>query len=658
MTDDAEERTRTHAENEVFRNFLDSCVPKQLRSIRGWAEDEVVIPSGPSEGYHFDSDRLPYSRLLLEELGDWQRHVVTGPTQSGKSFHAFVLVIMYYVFELGEDVIVGIPDINMAGDKWAEDILPVIEKSQYKDLLPKVGAGSKGAAKLTKVKFGNGRHIRFMSSGGSDKQRAAATARVLVVTETDGMDIVASTSQEGQTKIQQLEGRVRAFGDSALKFFECTVSTEDAFTWVEYNRGTASKIVHKCRACGEYVSPEREDLVGWKEAKDEIEAGELGRFACPNKSCGIYFSEEDRKEMNLNARLIHRGQTIDSNGVIHGEPPRTNTLGFRWSGFQNLLYSVSMLAREEWLALHSENPIIADIARNQQAWAKPSKDPNIEKIPLDVAIVQGIDERYLGRCSGFAKGELPEGSERPTAAIDCSHDLLQWSVEAKVGKRIHVVDYDFFRTSSPHVVGYGQAVFNGIMELVPQICERYPDLSIGLIDSGNWTSEILDAIAQLQEIGAGLTGSDSAGWHPSHGLGKYLHPNRGARNKRLPKGTEQTWHISTTHGRTKVINFDPDTLKHRVHGGFLIRPLRSGEYVPGAISLWGSDPEEHAEFARQVMAEEWVDEFIKGKEPRKHWKKIRRDNHMLDVCVLNMVGRMVANSGLMVRRSFALPGRK
>lgn len=34
--------------------------------------------------------------------------------------------------------------MDMASDKWREDLLPVIERSKYRDLMPTKGGGSRG----------------------------------------------------------------------------------------------------------------------------------------------------------------------------------------------------------------------------------------------------------------------------------------------------------------------------------------------------------------------------------------------------------------------------------------------------------------------------------------------------------------------------------
>jgi phage terminase large subunit GpA-like protein len=634
------------SEQVVLTEFLDSCTPPPLRGFAEWAESEIILPSGPFVDYEFRCDRLPFSKLLLNEFGKWERHIITGPTQSGKSLLAFVLVIMYHLFELREDVIVGVPDINMAGDKWSEDIKPVILSSSYADQLPTSGPGSKGAERLTKIRFRNSKFLRFMSAGGNDKQRAGATARVLVVTETDGMDVVAETSQEGQTKMQQIEGRVRAFGDSAVIFAECTTSTEDAYTRREYLAGTASKIVHPCGSCGEWVSPEREHFVGWEDAPDMVTAGKRGAFTCP--SCGVYYTEEDRQEMNQNARLIHRGQSITPEGEIVGPIPPTNTLGFRWSAFQNLLTSMKKLAQEEWTALQTDDPTVAQIMRNQQVWAMPAENPNIEKVPISVSIVRGSDPKYAGRCSGLDRGEVPGDCEYITAMIDIGRRVLSWEVVAWCRNHSHTIDYGFHETEQPDVVGDAVAISDALTCLTDELEAKYVGLKIGLIDCGNWRDVILNWVQSSQ----------SRIWKPSHGLSDYRHPTQYTRQRR-PSPNGDHWHLSRDTNGIWVVNFDPNRWKHVVHSAFLIQPITDSEEIAaGCIQVYGDNPKAHGEFAAQITAERWEEEFKKGRSSgvsiQRAWKKYRRDNHMLDCRVGNFVARSIVESNKILQND----GRK
>ena len=80
-----------------------------------------------------------------------------------------------------------------------------------------------------------------MSGGGSDKSRAGFTSRVVVLTETDGMDQAGATSRESD-KVTQLEARTRAYGNRKRIYMECTVSTEGGRIWQEYLHGRQSKV--------------------------------------------------------------------------------------------------------------------------------------------------------------------------------------------------------------------------------------------------------------------------------------------------------------------------------------------------------------------------------------------------------------------------------
>ena len=54
----------------------------------------------------------------------------------------------------------------------------------------------------------------------------------------------------------------------------------------------------------------------------------------------------------------------------------------------------------------------------------------------------------------------------------------------------------------------------------------------------------------------------------------------------------------------------------------------------GSITLYGSEPVMHSAWARGVMAEEWITEYITGKGDRSRWKVNSKHNHPLDVTAL------------------------
>lgn len=307
--------------------FLGQSRPPRLRTMREFAEQEIVIPDGPFQGRRFRCHRQPYTGLWFDAVdsGRWNRYVATGPTQSGKSLACFVIPILYHLFEIGETVICGLPDMDMAADKWREAILPAIEQSRFRELLPRSGGGSRGG-RVETLKMRNGATLKFMSGGGSDKSRAGFTSRVVVITETDGMDQPGMTSREAD-KITQLEARTRAYGSRSRVYMECTVSTEQGRTWQEYTQGTQSRILLPCPHCSVWVSPEREHLTGWQGAESQASARQTGAFSCP--SCGAIWSSDERTAANQQGKLLHHGQTVDEQGSVQGEPRASDTLGFR-----------------------------------------------------------------------------------------------------------------------------------------------------------------------------------------------------------------------------------------------------------------------------------------------------------------------------------------
>ena len=279
-----------------------------------FAEQEIVIPSGPFEGLKFRADRQPFVRHWFDAVdsGRYSELVITGPSQSGKTLVGFVIPLLYHLFEVGETVIAAVPDRDIAADKWEQDIEPVLARTRYRDLLPSSGSGSKGGRSAS-IKFRNGTILRWMTAGGGDKSRAAFTSRVVCFTETDGFDIRTSTSTEAD-KIKQIEARTRSYPRDLRRIYkECTLTTDLGHTWQRYSQGTRSRILLPCPHCSECVAPERDDLVGWKGADSDEVARQASAFYCP--SCGEQWDEEQRREANARSLIVHRGQQVEDGHV-------------------------------------------------------------------------------------------------------------------------------------------------------------------------------------------------------------------------------------------------------------------------------------------------------------------------------------------------------
>ena len=604
-------------------------LPPRLRTMRQFAEQEIILPSGPYEGETFSVDRQPFARLWLDALdsGRWQRYACTAPSQSGKTLLGSLVPLLYHLFEIVERVVFGLPDMDMALDKWRDDILPVIERTRYRALLPKSGGGSRGG-RVRAVKFRNGAVLRFMSAGGGDKSRAGYTSRVLIVTEVDGFDASSITSREAD-KIKQLEARTRAYSSGLRRrtYLECTVSTEEGRIWQEYTHGTASRIILPCPHCAAWVSPEREHLLGWQDAESEIEARQKALFHCPQ--CGKPWTEEQRHTANLQCRLVHRGQEVHPDGQIVGSEPLCDTFGFRWSAVNNTFATSGDAALDEWRGVRAANEDNAQRELQQFVWCIPYAPPKLENAPLSS---EAVRQRFGHDRRGF----VPAETAHLTVAVDlglrvCWYMAVAWRADATG----HVVDYGTIEVRSDDL-----GLERGLMAALRDFRDstilkgwassdggalRVPDRV--LIDSG-WGDSTATVYAFCRE--------STVRFLPAVGRGvgqrfarRYSRPTKTGSTVQL---VGEDYHVAFLPKQSVfLVETNADYWKSWCHNR-----LRVAVGEPGGLSFFQSpNKNEHITLAKHLTAETQVEEFLPGKGTVIRWESRHRANHLLDCAYMN-----------------------
>lgn len=603
------------------RDFLRLSRSRKRRTMRQFAEEEIILPSGPFEGRTFRCDRQPFTAVFFDlvDSGQWNRIFVTGPSQSGKSVSCFSIPILYHLFEIGERVICGLPDMDMAADKWRDELLPVIERTRFAHLIPRSRGGSKRS-----IKFHNGAVLRFMSGGGGDKSRAAFTSRVIVMTEIDGMDESGGGSREAD-KITQLEARTRAYGSRKRIYGECTVTVEEGRTWREYTAGTRTQLYLPCPHCKAFVVIERENLCGHQAAMSKIEAQQNGAFACP--SCGETWSEDDRRAANRGMRPVHRDQTIEADGSIIGPAPPTDTLGFRWSGAHNLFFSSGELAADEWRLGREEDEENAEKESRQFIWAIPYKPPTIPDAQLS------WQELMMRQWRGWSKGRCPADAEFVTAGVDLGKWLAHWLAIAWMPDGIgHIVDYGRFDIATDHL-GVETATLAALREFRDAMLAGFP------VD--NDQPRVPDQVW----IDTKWKDSAAAAFQFVRESGDRFRPYRGRsakekRNYNRPKktGGEVRWigegmHIELRRDhQCLVVEIDADHWKTWLHDRLAVKLLdENSNRTPGSLSLYHTaTPKEHQALVKHLTAERKMREFVAGKGEVIFWDQIRKQNHWLD----------------------------
>jgi phage terminase large subunit GpA-like protein len=620
---------------EAFRWCLAAAQAPVLRTITDWAEAEILLPNGPFAGERYRHDRHPVSRLWFQAIdsGQWTRYAAAGPTQNGKTLLCYVMPVLYHLFEIGETVIIGLPDMAMAQDKWKEDFLPVIDASRYRELLPTTGEGSRGGDVKRAIKFRNGASLRFMSGGGGDKKRAGYTARVLAVTEVDGLDEAGEASREAD-KIEQLEGRTRAFGRTGKRIYlECTVSVEKGRIWQEIKQGTDSRIARPCPHCQEFVTPEREHLRGWKDVESEEEAAAKSAFHCP--SCSEPWTEDQRREAAARAVLVHRGQEIDTQGRITGDSPATQTLGFRWSAIDNPFVSAGDLGAEEWLAAKSRDRDNAEKKMRQFVWTLPYEPPEIDLTRLEA-------DHVAGRRGELRRGVVPADSIGIAVGVDTGKRELHWhAVAVRPTGNWPVIEYGT-QTVEWESLGTTRGLLAALHQLRTYFDSGWPvadgsprrTASQVWIDSGY--HEHTNAVYQFCGIANKELPAGSERYRPSKGFGEGQH--RTGRYVSPTRRTGDVVYVGNEYDIRRVrrngqllpgvllVHISVDSWKSQVHDR-----LSMPADEPGALTLWAAaDPGEHDEYSAHITAERKVEKFLPGRGRVIVWERIDRNNHFLD----------------------------
>jgi len=595
-----------------------------------WATENVIIPDGPYRGQPFDPDTQPFARTLLEAIDSdrWQRVVIVGPSQSGKTLLGFAIPTLYHLFGIGETVVCGLPILDMVNDKWREALLPVIESSpRLRSMLPRTGSGARGGQVKAAVRFTNGATLRFMTSGGSDKSRAGFSARVLVVTEADALGAVKKTSDEADP-LRQMEARTRAYTKVGTRvYLESTCTTTDGRIWQEYIGGSESRIVRPCPRCGVYVTPERESLIGWQDAENELQARTAAAWSC--SACSAKWTETERHAANLRGILAHRGQEVTAQGEIIGPAPATRSLGFRWSAVDNEFVGAADVGGHEWRAAKDANHDNAERELKQFVFATPADPPEVSLMPLDT-------ETLAKRQAGLRKGICPAGCLGVVCGIDTGRRKLHWTALAMLP------------TGGGRIVEYG----------VQQTDADRLGTTAGLVDALRTLKAYFDAGWQDetgQRVHALQVWIDS-GWH-EHTDGVYqfcLEANKGTRPGsevyRPSKGygdgqrrMERYWQPKKTDAEVRYIGpgyhlslvpragclvamINADLWKTALH-----ERLNMPADAAQAVLLYETaDAAEHREFSEHLTAERQISTWSEGRGEVVTWERIRRQNHFLD----------------------------
>lgn len=632
--------------NKVIADSLRIAKSKAPRTLKQLLTEDVWIPNGPAKNTRFRFDRQPVQELFVDEFdnGDWNEYVYSAPSQSGKTLIGYVAPLLFHTIELQEDYVLGVPFADMASIKWQADVVPVLMASpKLRRFLPTTGSGSKKGKVRDTITLSNGVIINLMGAGASDAGKAGFTARVVGVTEAAGFSTAGGTSKESDP-LRQLRARQKSWPDEQQRtYIEGTLTVEQDLPWALKELSSRSKIVAPCPYCGEWIEPNRSHLRGWQKAKSLQEAKDKTHYVCPD--CDHKITDDQRPAILRDAKLLHHGQQIGSDGNITGQTQSTR-LWFHPGAWHNLFTSIASIGGDEYAARQIEEDTPPRISAERSLcqfvhsvpWVPPKWDDDLELDPRSIASRQQKPLR---------KGIVPKDTEVLTTGVDLGSRVGWWltlatRIKTNGDRSRHIVDYGRFDVPSSRMQ-LKRAIKYALAELWDQLGAGYgihgkPGTTRHIDQiwyDANWKPE--PVLAHVRQ----LTGVNRMGRHfGAYGRGQqslqqanYTAPRKTGNEIREidPNGLYYLEKIAAH--KTLAVIWDSSTSKYQLQQALTLPEQEEGSDgvvrpVPGCVTLHAGTGRTHDLLIRHCMSEKFTTVVTPEGEKQK-WLK-NGANHLLD----------------------------
>lgn len=221
------------------------------------------------------------------------------------------------------------------------------------------------------------------------------------ITYADFVTAVTSTPSQGlvETVVDK---------DTQLEFWDTAQADElGSPIWKIWQAGTRHHWAWPCQHCGEYFIPRRK-LLQWPKNATPAMARREAYLACPHCG-GIHTDAEHKRAMNARGVYVAPGQRITKDGIVHGDPPESNTFSVWISGLASPFVTWGQRAESYVDARLSGDEAQIQTAINAQFGELYSLSGNAEVMEW-----QEVMQRRLP----YLRGEVPAGVLRIVMGVD------------------------------------------------------------------------------------------------------------------------------------------------------------------------------------------------------------------------------------------------
>lgn len=419
-------------------------------------------------------------------------------------------------------------------------------------------------------------------------------------TYADFITLVTSTPSQGvvETEIDEVSG---------LEFWAVGDVTEiSSPIWRLFQEGTRHHWAWPCPCCGEYFIPMRKHL-SWEKGSTPAQANRSAHLVCPNSGCVIEEGPEGatKAEMNAKGVMIAPGQTVED-AIAERNVPDASTYSQWASGLCSPFVTWGMRA---------ERMVKAEIS------GEDDKQQTAVNANFGELFTPGLSgdmpqwQELLENRTSLAPGEVTDDMYHLIMGVDVQKNGLFYGVRG------------FGSLGSSWLVDHGFLHGNTAEDQVWDDLQAIIDNPIGKSD--RHVSKVLV----------------DSGFRPDK-------PNGGSEHRVYQFARRNSWLVSAVKGRSTTggtpyrvskIEVQPDGKRRPYSLGLVL--LDAGFFkslvhsrVKTTLGQAGSfylHNEADEEYARQVLSEVRTVTPGSGKPV---WKKLRKDNHMLDVEALIAAG--------------------
>jgi phage terminase large subunit GpA-like protein len=208
---------------------------------------------------------------------------------------------------------------------------------------------------------------------------------------------------------------------SGLEFWKAAEEDDvQSPIWRLWQEGTRHHWAWPCPHCGEYFIP-RFNLLKWPKTATPAQARREAFIQCPRTDCGGVIEEKHKAALNARGRYVAPGQSIDSEGVVTGDPADTSTLSFWVSGLCSPFVTIGARAETYLTALRS----------NESAKIQTATNAEFGEVYVDGSgDVPPWEEIFKRREGAHAKLTVPDAARYLTCGVDVQKNRMPFVIRA------------------------------------------------------------------------------------------------------------------------------------------------------------------------------------------------------------------------------------